>query len=572
MHQRDRRRATGRWLCLGLVLAIAALAAFPRAGLGADDVDWRARFEAKIEELRAEGQPVTFEEVLARREQIPDEENSALVFLQAFELIEAVEGKIPSAPVLDLAATTELGERHSESAREMIGGWVEANADALKLIHKGAQLPHGRFPIAPAENPYAIELPHLDSLRRAARLCVWQAVSHAEAGEGRAAAEGLFATGRLAASLGDNVFLIDALLRIALDAMLIEGWERTLALCEMPADRLALLRHELWREEQELSLTQAFVSERAAGHYFFAETSPEDLRRTLHDLMGESALEVLADPNARAREALHYYDLIEGAIRVSRMGPRQRLTEAKRWAQDVERERHTFQYQISDMLLPALRRAVQEEVKGNARLRTARAALAVEEWRLGHGSWPDSLEQLVPELLDAVPEDPFSDGKLRYERQEEGVVVYSVGPDGEDDAGLPREEAEREAGRVLDEGWDITFRLLDPERRGARTLSFREEVTVDGRTVLHLAAQGGNTKVAQALLAEGAELNAEDEGGRTPLHYAAEAGHTETVRLLLDGGAEVNAVDYEGRTPTGLAFERGHDETADLLREHGGVQ
>lgn len=53
-----------------------------------------------------------------------------------------------------------------------------------------------------------------------------------------------------------------------------------------------------------------------------------------------------------------------------------------------------------------------------ARLRTARAGIAVELYRRRHGAWPESLEQLVPEFLDAVPVDPFTGKALEYCRMQ----------------------------------------------------------------------------------------------------------------------------------------------------------
>ncbi len=53
------------------------------------------------------------------------------------------------------------------------------------------------------------------------------------------------------------------------------------------------------------------------------------------------------------------------------------------------------------------------------------------------GRWPDSLGELVPELLKAVPRDAYGDGGVCYRRTEGGAVVYSVGPDGKDNGRMP---------------------------------------------------------------------------------------------------------------------------------------
>jgi len=61
----------------------------------------------------------------------------------------------------------------------------------------------------------------------------------------------------------------------------------------------------------------------------------------------------------------------------------------------------------------------------------------------------------------------------------------------------------------------------------------------DGMTLLHHAAREGRLDWAAALLALGADVNAEDEGGWTPLFHATVNGHARLVTLLRRHGATV---------------------------------
>jgi hypothetical protein len=72
-----------------------------------------------------------------------------------------------------------------------------------------------------------------------------------------------------------------------------------------------------------------------------------------------------------------------------------------------------------------------------ARRRALLAKLAVCAYRAGHQAPLADLKALVPGYLDAVPEDPFTGGPLRYRKTTSGFVVYSVGPDKVDDGGQP---------------------------------------------------------------------------------------------------------------------------------------
>jgi len=63
----------------------------------------------------------------------------------------------------------------------------------------------------------------------------------------------------------------------------------------------------------------------------------------------------------------------------------------------------------------------------------------------------------------------------------------------------------------------------------------------NGNTPLHWAAHGGHRSVAEFLMANKAEVNAQNELGLTSLHLAVQEGHKDVVELLLARKADVNA-------------------------------
>jgi hypothetical protein len=67
------------------------------------------------------------------------------------------------------------------------------------------------------------------------------------------------------------------------------------------------------------------------------------------------------------------------------------------------------------------------------------AALALERYCLRHGSYPESLDALTPELLPSRPLDFMDGAPLRYRHTQDGrFVLYSTGLDCIDDGGIGR--------------------------------------------------------------------------------------------------------------------------------------
>lgn len=94
---------------------------------------------------------------------------------------------------------------------------------------------------------------------------------------------------------------------------------------------------------------------------------------------------------------------------------------------------------------------------------------------------------------------------------------------------------------------------------------------VRNSTPLHFAAGSGNLEVAEALINNGAAVNATASIYiYTPLHLAALNGKKEVAELLIDKGADVNAMSASGDTPLDLAIKKGKQECVELLRKRGG--
>lgn len=96
-------------------------------------------------------------------------------------------------------------------------------------------------------------------------------------------------------------------------------------------------------------------------------------------------------------------------------------------------------------------------------------------------------------------------------------------------------------------------------------------LTLQGETLLHLAAVKEDLHIVSALIAHGIEdINKKNQEGLTALHIAAATGNKDVVLQLLNAGADPCICDNDGVTPAEVAkIEAGeHHESTQLLLQH----
>ncbi len=95
----------------------------------------------------------------------------------------------------------------------------------------------------------------------------------------------------------------------------------------------------------------------------------------------------------------------------------------------------------ADMMLVLYSPAGEQALIGEQRERQRQTlnilGFALAEYRAIHGNYPETIDALVPEILERVPLDTFGDSSLKYVVDgEQGTFrVYSVGENGVDDQG-----------------------------------------------------------------------------------------------------------------------------------------
>jgi hypothetical protein len=337
-------------------------------------------------------------------------------------------------------------------------------ADALQAARSLADQPRGRHAVTYSKDWISTLLPTVQDTRMVAYPLQFDVMVRAQDGDLEGALRSCRAILNNGRSLGDSPFLVSQLVRMAIRAIFCGSLERVLAQGEPPAAALAALQ-PLVEDEAEAPLVLIGVRGERAGMDRFlealqkGEVKPAGVVKTMGwaqngspGPLNESLLLYLPGVVSTNRAALlrRMNEVVE-AVKLPPPEQGERLKQ-------IEAAAKHDPYLVR-LLLPAVSKVAFSGRRTQAWLRCAAVALAAERYRQKYGHWPERLTDLAPEFLGAVPADPFDGRPLRYRRDKEGVVVYSVGPDGKDDGGA------FDTLNTHKDGTDLGFRLWDVARR-----------------------------------------------------------------------------------------------------------
>ncbi len=414
------------------------------------DIVTRQDLEATLAEIRALGWPTELEELYP--EPIPDEENAALVYDQAWVLDQ------PQTEVVSRVEDVEAWRTLTEAEQTHVREALDNVSQVLALLHQAAQMEQCQFDLEYGEG-YAMLLPHVAKMRNVVR---WKRVATIVAlVDGRtdeAVEHWLDSLAMVRHQEGQKVFISElarlACLSISLDTLQAMVQERKLDQSHVSRglDTLAGM-------EARDSFAEGYRSEITFGFHLM-DLSYEQIRESLGGECASPELSLLlrlyCSPLGRpwrqydqwTRLCIHREAIQLGEQPYCQIHQQLQQLEPKLphtgecWAQPL----------MTPMLLPALGRRWQVVARAEARVALARTALALERYRLLHGEYPKSVAHLTPDILPHVPVDPFDGQPLRYVNSDERVAVYSIGEDLQDDGGS-------EEGGVWGRPQDIVFTL-----------------------------------------------------------------------------------------------------------------
>ncbi len=415
---------------------------------------------------RSNGYPVTLAELDAWYKQVPEDENIALKYSAvSHDMIRASTAYFFSAPnraasekllFVGIARLPRTGPIPKDQWETNEAYWEHVTspiASRLKEIEEGPSR-SGRYPIDLREGHW-VSLPHLSGVRALARELSLDALYWTLADNTAEAAASLRAIFPIAESLSEEPHMISQLIRHGIYSSAAGAIETTMnrgLLLDTDLARISeAIDLALPTPDEPLMLRRGIIGESVLNLALIGTPQAQGLFPSSPAAEGYAFLgtfnEIMNPPTAnRIVLATHY----ERNIRASSEGLQFFKPRAEKWALEMHKVGFVAPWA---MLASYVGSHAQGERKVRMLLEVTRTGLAVERFRLAHGSLPENLEELVPVFLPLIPEDAYAKPgqPIRYRYTDEGeFVVYSLGPDKEDDLG---EEAKRSY------GGDITFTL-----------------------------------------------------------------------------------------------------------------
>lgn len=428
-----------------LALALLALFVVLAAGYLVISANVESRWQKFVQEMKHRGEPLTFAEIEAARTPLPDEQNNALI-VQTFldmELV-SIEHSYEVQTKADFDGVTREQLAYFQE-------FVDKNAAAAAALERLHSQPVGRFNMDVEADIVADKLlPKFGNVRSRSKFAHAQAVLALSQGDTEAAADQVLLTFQLSGALNEFPTLVSRLVQIAMEALAVTGIEFTLGTGSLTPETISTLREKVQWHEQHSSLVWALRGERA----WQLEVMTTGVQWS-QNATGWQRWAFWQGPYFamnRNKSGVLLSKLIDAS---------EDHRELLRRAREMETEvfNLSFLHGLSKTFLPSLSRACELSVQHVARLRVTDAALAAEQFRMAHDRFPESLDELVPEYLEAIPQDPFAGEPIRLAGTDFGLVIYSVGLNETDDGGNLARSA-KVAGPT-----DVGFRLRHPELR-----------------------------------------------------------------------------------------------------------
>jgi len=382
------------------------------------------KLKKTIQQAKAEGIKLTLEEITPPP--VPDKDNAALVYQQAFELIDRLKSKYKTEwEYMPYEGKIKAEERTEEQKRTISRRMKDSEfVEFYVLIEKAVNLPSCRFDIeyenlsdSPANNYFQSIL---SKMRSVARLLAARTYILSEEKRYREALQSAQTGLLLGDYLTSEPLILTYLVRIAIDALAIDYYRSLPSAPEgiIDSDDYQKVIEILDRKNRKSTIAIEGEPVIFCNDYNMESMYLNAGRRT--SAVKQNYLKVhvyVLRPTLKAESAFYMKSIMK-LMDFSKQ-PYYSIKEPLRaWEKNIAPEAKLPPRNIlARTTIPALSSSIVQQANYQATLDTFKLALALKIYREKHGNYPDTLSPLAPEVIPELPLDPYTGDNYFYRRE-----------------------------------------------------------------------------------------------------------------------------------------------------------
>lgn len=429
------------------------------------------KLERELQAIRDRGEPLTLEQ--AAPEMPPPSENAALIYNKIFRLEDWAFTAAIDNPESD--PTPSLLKQVPDEfvrARDMPEQVNDPDAilrramqdPTLKrvfgLLEEASERPKCVFDI-PWQDGALVLFPMYAMFRECARWLAVRVRLAAEDGDTAQAARWLRVGLRMSEHVRQSPTLIAQLVSYAIDAIMMQAAQESLPAVDLSGEDARRLAAAADAAPIAPAFARCIEFERVWSYATFDWLEESGAQHEVaYGLFGENfwshvLLRLYLSPVGtplRKYDRVTYLEMMDEQTELL-AEPYRLLPAAQRRTNTPPGDEHPIAL-LALRMSPQFARLAAKRDAAIARADQFRTALALNLYWQAHGGYPETLAPLA-EITDwPIPDDIFSGEPFRYRREGAGYVLWSLGPDLDDDGGHDY----REEGRSWDDG-DIVWRV-----------------------------------------------------------------------------------------------------------------
>jgi hypothetical protein len=369
------------------------------------------------EQIREAGDPLYFTDYA--NEPIPNEQNAYFYLMQASSDADRFNEELNEIQSHDFTDGLLGTEELSQQTLDALAKQIDASPELFANLDRAAKCPRYRAEID-YDQGIAAELPHTTVLRATTRALTAQALVSASRGDGDGALMACVTGLHIQRHVQHDPTLITLLSALASQDQLLVVAHRVLVTSSTSEQARNELDRALAEIDNYRALIGALKGERSLGVLTFKQ-----LREgKLDSLDGSSSVPGFVNGVGFGQAYVNddestYIRLMNESIELVNQ-PRSQRTPA---LESMEQELNGggFRQIVTRLLLPSLLQAITPMERVEARLRCLQTFRALQD--------QDAVDQME------IPTDPFTGNPLVVKKRDEEWLIYSVGPNLQDDQG-----------------------------------------------------------------------------------------------------------------------------------------